>query len=72
MAASALSRKDRLIAAMPETVRLGGALPGGDACVVALGKAGSREMTAGSDLDLMTIYEAPAGAESALKGWPAA
>ena len=57
--------------ALVETERLGGALPGGRVCVLALGKAGSREMTAGSDLDLMTIYEAPAGAESALKGWPA-
>jgi glutamate-ammonia-ligase adenylyltransferase len=40
--------------------------------VVALGKAGSREMTAKSDLDLMTLYAAddPAGM-SAIKGWGA-
>jgi len=58
-------------AALVETERLGGALPGGRACVLALGKAGSREMTAGSDLDLMTLYEAPPGADSVLKGWSA-
>lgn len=57
-------------AALAETERLGGAMPGAVA-VVALGKAGSREMTAGSDLDLMTLYEAPAGAESAARGWSA-
>ena len=57
-------------AALVETERLGGAFPGAVA-VVALGKAGSREMTAGSDLDLMTLYEAPDGAMSAVKGWSA-
>ncbi len=57
--------------AMAETVRVGGELPGGDGCVIALGKAGSREMTAGSDLDLMTIYASPADAASDLKGWTA-
>jgi glutamate-ammonia-ligase adenylyltransferase len=55
--------------AMAETIRLGGALAGGEACVVALGKAGSREMTAGSDLDLMTVYDAPADAVSDKRGW---
>ncbi len=34
-----------------------GELPGGGMAVVALGKAGSREMMAGSDLDLMLIYD---------------
>ncbi len=57
-------------AALTETVRLGGEMPGAVA-VIALGKAGSREMTAGSDLDLMTVYEAPPEATSALKGWTA-
>lgn len=57
-------------AALAETVRLGGAFPGAVA-VVALGKAGSREMTAGSDLDLMTLYEAPPEATSTLKDWTA-
>ncbi|MDQ7814008.1 glutamine-synthetase adenylyltransferase, partial [Brevundimonas sp.] len=58
-------------AAMAETVRQGGALPGGAVAVVALGKAGSREMTATSDLDLMTVYDAPADALSDGKEWAA-
>jgi len=55
--------------AMMEVERLGGAIDG-DVAVVALGKCGSREMSAGSDLDLMTVY-APAmpDAVSHLKGW---
>lgn len=57
-------------AALREAERLGGACPGAVA-VVALGKAGSREMTAASDLDLMTVFEAPDGALSAARGWPA-
>ncbi|HEX4181406.1 MAG TPA: glutamine-synthetase adenylyltransferase, partial [Caulobacteraceae bacterium] len=58
-------------AAMEEVVRLGGDFPG-EVAVVALGKCGSREMTAGSDLDLMTLYRpADAAATSALKGWSA-
>jgi len=58
-------------AAMGEAERVGGAFPG-EAAVVALGKCGSREMTAGSDLDLMTLYRpADAAAASALKGWSA-
>jgi glutamate-ammonia-ligase adenylyltransferase len=57
--------------AMAETVRLGGAFAG-EVAVVALGKFGSREMTAGSDLDLMTVFHAPDGAAmSAIKGWGA-
>ena len=59
-------------AAMAETVRQGGPLSGGAVAVVALGKAGSREMTASSDLDLMTVYDAPAEAVSDGKGWAAA
>ena len=56
-------------AALAETVRIGGGFAG-EVAVVALGKCGSREMSAGSDLDLMTLYRAadPAGA-SELKGW---
>ena len=57
-------------AALTETERLGGAMPGAVA-VIALGKAGSGEMTAGSDLDLMTVYGAPSDAVSAVKGWSA-
>ncbi|MDR6623760.1 bifunctional [glutamine synthetase] adenylyltransferase/[glutamine synthetase]-adenylyl-L-tyrosine phosphorylase [Caulobacter segnis] len=58
-------------AALAEVERLGGAFPG-QVAVVALGKAGSREMTAKSDLDLMTLYAAddPAGM-SAVKEWSA-
>ena len=37
-----------------------GRVRGGAMAVVALGKAGSREMMAGSDLDLMLIYDQPA------------
>ncbi len=58
-------------AALFEAERIGGAFPG-DVAVVALGKAGSREMTAGSDLDLMAIYRPKAvSAQSAIKGWAA-
>jgi len=58
-------------AALAEAVRMGGAFPG-EVAVVALGKCGSREMSASSDLDLMTLYRAedPAAA-SETKGWDA-
>jgi glutamate-ammonia-ligase adenylyltransferase len=36
-----------------------GLVPGGAMAVVLLGKAGSREMMAGSDLDMMIIYDHP-------------
>jgi glutamate-ammonia-ligase adenylyltransferase len=39
-----------------------GRVPGGSMVVVALGKAGGREMMAGSDLDLMFIYHQPVDA----------
>ncbi|WP_298744826.1 bifunctional [glutamine synthetase] adenylyltransferase/[glutamine synthetase]-adenylyl-L-tyrosine phosphorylase [uncultured Brevundimonas sp.] len=58
-------------AALAETARQGGSLPGGAVAVVALGKAGSREMTATSDLDLMTVYDAPEDSVSAGKDWAA-
>jgi glutamate-ammonia-ligase adenylyltransferase len=56
---------------LAEAARMGGAFPG-EVAVVALGKCGSREMSAGSDLDLMTLYRAadPAAA-SETKGWDA-
>jgi [glutamine synthetase] adenylyltransferase / [glutamine synthetase]-adenylyl-L-tyrosine phosphorylase len=58
-------------AALAEVERIGGAFEG-DVAVVALGKCGSREMSASSDLDLMTLYRAAdAAAASALKGWDA-
>ncbi|HWA60234.1 MAG TPA: bifunctional [glutamine synthetase] adenylyltransferase/[glutamine synthetase]-adenylyl-L-tyrosine phosphorylase, partial [Caulobacteraceae bacterium] len=56
-------------AALAEVERMAGAFPG-EVAVVALGKCGSREMTVGSDLDLMTLYDRGApDAASALKGW---
>ncbi|MFN3513643.1 MAG: bifunctional [glutamine synthetase] adenylyltransferase/[glutamine synthetase]-adenylyl-L-tyrosine phosphorylase [Phenylobacterium sp.] len=57
--------------ALAETERLGGAFPG-EVAVIAQGKCGSREMSAGSDLDLMTLYRAadPAAASS-IKEWGA-
>ncbi len=56
--------------ALAEVERLGGAWPG-ELAVVALGKFGGLEMTAESDLDLMTVHRAAPGAASAGKGWSA-
>ncbi len=55
--------------ALAEVERLGGAFPQGEVAVVGLGKLGGREMTAASDLDLMTVHRAPPNAVSAVKGW---
>jgi glutamate-ammonia-ligase adenylyltransferase len=41
-----------------------GSVPGASFAVVAMGKLGGREMTAGSDLDLVFVTETPAGVES--------
>ena len=58
-------------AALAEAERLGGHFPG-EVAVIALGKCGSREMSAGSDLDLMTLYRAAEpGAASSVKEWSA-
>ena len=54
-------------AALAEVERLAGAFPG-EVAVIALGKCGSREMNAGSDLDLMTVYSAEPEATSVIKG----
>ncbi len=56
---------------LAEVERIGGAFEG-EVAVVALGKAGAREMTARSDLDLMTLYR-PAAPDtaSAGRGWGA-
>ncbi len=58
-------------ASLAEAERMGGAFAG-EVAVVAMGKAGSREMNARSDLDLMTLYRAddPVGT-STTKGWSA-
>ncbi len=43
-----------------------GTVPGGGVAVVLLGKAGGREMMAGSDLDLMLVYDHPAAVTESL------
>jgi [glutamine synthetase] adenylyltransferase / [glutamine synthetase]-adenylyl-L-tyrosine phosphorylase len=50
---------DRVLADFAERF---GAVRGGGLVVVLLGKAGGREMMAGSDLDLMLVYDHPASA----------
>ncbi|HEY0283377.1 MAG TPA: bifunctional [glutamine synthetase] adenylyltransferase/[glutamine synthetase]-adenylyl-L-tyrosine phosphorylase [Rhizomicrobium sp.] len=40
-----------------------GRVPGGQFAVIAMGKLGGREMTAGSDLDLVFVYDAPTKVE---------
>ncbi len=62
---SALAR-----ASLAEVERTAGAFDG-DVAVIALGKCGSREMSARSDLDLMTLYRPSPGATSGVKGWSA-
>lgn len=44
---------------LADCARRNGRVPGGAMVVVAMGKAGGREMMAGSDLDLMFIYDHP-------------
>jgi glutamate-ammonia-ligase adenylyltransferase len=51
---------------MHEHAKRYGRVKGGGMVVVALGKAGSREMMAGSDLDLMLIYDHPEDAGESL------
>jgi glutamate-ammonia-ligase adenylyltransferase len=41
-----------------------GRVPGGSFAVIGMGRLGSREMTLASDLDLILIYDAPAGSET--------
>ena len=41
-----------------------GRVPGGAFCVIGMGKLGSRELTLGSDLDLVFVYDAPPEAMS--------
>jgi glutamate-ammonia-ligase adenylyltransferase len=58
-------------ASLLETERSAGVFPGAVA-VLALGTAGAREMTATSDLDLMTVYQSDGPeAVSAVKAWSA-
>jgi glutamate-ammonia-ligase adenylyltransferase len=51
---------------LAEHARRFGHVPGGDMVVVALGKAGGREMMAGSDLDLMLVYDHPSEVEESI------
>lgn len=45
-----------------------GKVPGGSLAVVAMGKAGGREMMAGSDLDLIFVYDHPQDATESVGG----
>lgn len=54
---------ERLHAAVQEDAERRNGQPGGRSAVIAMGKLGGREMTAGSDLDLIIVYDAEAGAE---------
>jgi [glutamine synthetase] adenylyltransferase / [glutamine synthetase]-adenylyl-L-tyrosine phosphorylase len=47
-----------------ELAQTAGVVRGGQFCVVAMGKLGGCEMTAGSDLDLIFVYDAPPQAEA--------
>jgi len=47
-----------------ELAATAGRVPGGEFAVVAMGKLGGREMTAGSDLDLIFVYDVPGEIES--------
>ena len=46
-----------------ELAQSAGHVPGAGFAVVAMGKLGGREMTANSDLDLVFVYDVPAGVE---------
>ncbi|KJS15760.1 MAG: bifunctional glutamine-synthetase adenylyltransferase/deadenyltransferase, partial [Hoeflea sp. BRH_c9] len=53
---------DLIIGAALEAVRKGmeeahGKVPGGRACVIGMGKLGSYELTAGSDIDIILLYD---------------
>ncbi len=51
----------KVMDAMAERV---GRVPGSAFAVIAMGKLGGREMTSGSDLDLVFVYDAPAGIDA--------
>ncbi|MEW5729599.1 MAG: bifunctional [glutamine synthetase] adenylyltransferase/[glutamine synthetase]-adenylyl-L-tyrosine phosphorylase, partial [Pseudomonadota bacterium] len=55
-----------------ELARTHGQVPGGSWCLLAMGKAGGREMTATSDLDLILIYDAPDDVDESDGGRPLA
>ena len=41
-----------------------GRMPGGSFCIIGMGKLGSKELSLGSDLDLVFVYDAPEDAKS--------
>jgi glutamate-ammonia-ligase adenylyltransferase len=47
-----------------DLARVHGRVPGGRVAIVGLGKLGAREMTFGSDLDLILVYDHPPDAEA--------
>ena len=51
------------LAVVDDAARRHGLAPGGVSAVIAMGKLGGGEMTAGSDLDLIIVYDAAPGAE---------
>jgi glutamate-ammonia-ligase adenylyltransferase len=53
-----------LPAVVAELGRSHGKIPGGEIALLAMGRLGSREMTASSDLDLILIYDAPEGRDA--------
>ena len=53
-----------------ELAETAGMIPGGAFAVVAMGKLGGREMTAGSDLDLIFVYDLPQGVEASTGSKP--
>ncbi len=56
--------ENALMEARVELADKHGVIEGAEICVIGLGRLGSREMTAGSDLDLILLYDAPPDAES--------
>ena len=53
-----------LPAVAQDFARVHGGVPGGEVAVLAMGRLGSNEMTAASDLDLILIYDAPETSEA--------
>ena len=61
-----------LEAVMAEFAVRHGRVPGGRVCLLGMGKLGSRELTAGSDVDLILLYDHDADAEESDGGKPLA
>jgi glutamate-ammonia-ligase adenylyltransferase len=52
-----LTLEQALAAVETEIAAVHGRFPGGRVCVIGMGKVGSRELTAGSDVDLILLYD---------------